>query len=117
MLRTVRTHRAAAAVLSGAALLAGLAAGAAPRAHAAPSDCRTGALCLYSEYDFNGEPRLVYPGTGNRIEGVKSLINASVCDAVLMTSWAGEATVVPAGTAMPRIIRQNYTIVRWDDCS
>ncbi|GAA2255196.1 hypothetical protein GCM10010415_14610 [Streptomyces atrovirens] len=117
MLRTVRTHRAAAAVLSGAALLAGLGAGAAPRAHAAPSVCQASALCLYSEYGLTGELRLVYPGSRAHVENVKSLINFSRCDAVLKTSWAGDRTVVQAGFVMPRITRQNYTIVLWDDCS
>ncbi|MFJ6434734.1 peptidase inhibitor family I36 protein [Streptomyces sp. NPDC091416] len=118
MRRTSHTRRTAAAVLSGAALVAGLAIGAAPRARAAPGDCSAGALCLYRQPGFAGPPAEVFGALPGPVQGVRSVINASDCDA-LLTDAAGSVFTVPRGYLVPRIpMSRSITViqVRWEDC-
>ncbi|MER7773784.1 peptidase inhibitor family I36 protein [Streptomyces sp. NPDC096191] len=123
MLRTLRHRRGPAGVLAGIALTAGLVAGPAPGAHAAPTDCPAGALCLFSEPGFRGELRVVYADAPGRVHDIESVFNNATCAAVFHDDMAGPAFVVPRGSAVPRaaeatpVLRDGAAFVRWAGCS
>ncbi|MBC9725783.1 peptidase inhibitor family I36 protein [Streptomyces sp. TRM68367] len=125
MLRTVRAKISAAL---GAALVAsfGVAASGTP-AHAGITDCSAGALCLYTQYNFRGNPVQIF---GNQpdltlypVEDIRSLYNNSPCTAVIYAkpNYAGDRVVLAGHTAVPRIepnspVGDEIASVRWGDC-
>ncbi|MBE8474357.1 peptidase inhibitor family I36 protein [Streptomyces justiciae] len=115
--------RARTATLFAGALLACAAAGGAP-AHAAwNEDCSAGALCVYPQRGFAGEPVEIFTSLppGYVIDDVGSIINNSTCAVrIYEGSYSGDYAVIPARYRIP-VVPSSYpdkiAAVQWIDCS